>query len=192
MRSEGNRLKAGQILHQFTAQDGTQVILRTLKWEDLDDLLDVINTLIEESAEIEYDTHMTRDAEADWLASTLANFEKDKVLPVVAEVKGKVIASSSISTKGFTCEKHVGNLGILIRSGYRDRGIGTEMMKILMEQARLMNLKVLTLSVFATNKRAIHVYEKVGFKEAGRIRKGIYRKGEYIDRIIMTKDLVED
>jgi len=80
----------------------------------------------------------------------------------------------------------------LIRSGYRDRGIGTEMMKILMEQARLMNLKVLTLSVFATNKRAIHVYEKVGFKEAGRIRKGIYRKGEYIDRIIMTKDLVED
>ncbi len=180
-------MKAGQILHQFTAQDGEKVILRTPKWEDLDDLLDVINSLIEEGAEIEYDTQMTRDAEADWLARTLANLEKDKVLPVVAEVKGKIIASASISTKGFTCTKHVGDLGILIRSGYRDRGVGTEIMKTLMEQARLMKVTILTLSVFATNKRAIHVYEKVGFKEAGRIRKGIYRKGQFIDRIIMTK-----
>ncbi len=61
-----------------------------------------------------------------------------------------------------------------------------------MEQARLMKVTILTLSVFATNKRAIHVYEKVGFKEAGRIRKGIYRKGQFIDRIIMTKELVEE
>lgn len=39
------------------------------------------------------------------------------------------------------------------------------MMKTLIEQGRAMGLKVLTLSAFENNKRAIHVYEKVGFKK---------------------------
>jgi len=63
------------------------------------------------------------------------------------------------------------------------------MMKTLIEQADMMGLKILTLTVFATNKRAIHVYQKVGFKETGRILKGIYRKGKYLDRVIMTKEI---
>lgn len=182
-------MKSGQILHQFTAQDGRKVILRTPKWEDLDDLLEVINSLVEEGAEIEYDTKTTREAEVDWLASTLVKLEKASSLPLVAEVEGRVVASSSLSTSLLSSEKHLGRLGIIIKSGYRDIGIGTEMMKTLSEQAKEMGVKILTLSVFATNTRAFHVYEKVGFKEAGRIRKGIYRKGQYIDRIIMTKEL---
>ena len=108
---------------------------------------------------------------------------------MVAEVEGKVIASSSVTKRRFRCENHVGDLGILIKSGYRDIGIGSEMMKTLIDQARVMRLKILSLTVFATNKRAIHVYEKVGFKETGRIPKGIFRNGKYIDRVMMTKEM---
>jgi len=63
------------------------------------------------------------------------------------------------------------------------------MMKTLIDQARKMGLKILTLTVFATNKIAIHVYKKVGFKEVGRIPKAIYRNEKYIDRIIMVKEI---
>jgi RimJ/RimL family protein N-acetyltransferase len=185
-------LKAGQILHQFTAQDGKKVMLRTPKWEDLDDLLKVSNSLVEEEAEIEYDTQTTRNAEADWLANTLAKLEKDRSLSLMAEVEGKVVASSSLIKSLLSSEKHLGRIGIIIKAGYRNIGIGTEMMKMLIEPAKMRGLKILTLSVFATNKRAFHGYEKVGFKEAGRIRKGIYRKGRYIDRIIMMKELFEE
>ncbi|KYH39487.1 MAG: GCN5-related N-acetyltransferase [Candidatus Bathyarchaeota archaeon B63] len=110
---------------------------------------------------------------------------------MVAEVEGRVIASSSITKRRFSCENHVGDVGIIIKSGYRDLGIGTEIMKTLIDQARRMGLEILTLTVFATNKRAIHVYEKVGFREVGRIPKAIYRNGEYIDRIIMAKELLD-
>jgi len=46
-----------------------------------------------------------------------------------------------------------------------------------------------TLCVFSGNERAIHVYEKVGFRETGRVPKMIYKNGEYKDHIIMTTEI---
>jgi len=61
------------------------------------------------------------------------------------------------------------------------------MMMVLEEQARKIGLKVLELSVFESNKRTIHVYEKVVFKRTGRVPKKHFKVGEYIDEITMTK-----
>ena len=63
------------------------------------------------------------------------------------------------------------------------------MVKALIEQAKTMGLKVITLSAFATNKRAINVYEKLGFVQTGRIPKKFFKDDEYIDEMIMTKVL---
>ena len=182
-------MKSCGILLRFTDREGREVILRTPRWKDLDDLTELINSLVEEHADIEYDTKQTREQEVDWLSRTIARLEKGEAFHMVAEVGGKVIASSSVGKRRFHCENHVGDLGILIKSGYRDAGIGTEMMRTLINQARAMDLRMLVLTVFESNNRAIHVYEKVGFKETGRIPKGIYRNGRYIDRVMMTKDL---
>jgi RimJ/RimL family protein N-acetyltransferase len=179
-------MKAGKVIKSFSAEDGRMVVLRTPKWEDLDDLFELINSLVEEGAEIIRNEKVSREEEIDWLSKTLASLEKDEIFFLVAEVDGKVIASSDIHPlKGF--ERHVGVLGIVIKNGFRDVGIGTEMMKTLVGQASKMGLKVLTLSVFATNKRAIHVYEKVGFVQTGVIPKKHFKDGRYIDEIIMTK-----
>jgi RimJ/RimL family protein N-acetyltransferase len=63
------------------------------------------------------------------------------------------------------------------------------MMKTLVRQAQGMDLKVLTLSTFATNERAIHVYEKVGFLQIGNIPKKFFKDGKYINEVTMTKVL---
>jgi RimJ/RimL family protein N-acetyltransferase len=49
-----------------------------------------------------------------------------------------------------------------------------------------MGLKVLTLSVFESDKRAIHVYESIGFVQTGRVQRKFLREGEYVDEVIMT------
>lgn len=181
-------MKSGKIVKSFKAKDGRKVVLRTPKWEDLDDLLELINSLVEEGAEIIINEKVSREEEIEWLSGTLASLEKDEVFFLVAEVDGKVVASSSIRPlRGF--DKHVGILGIVIKSGVRDVGIGTEMLKTLVEQAYKMGLNVLTLTVFATNKRAIHVYEKVGFAQTGTVPKKHFKDGKYIDEVIMTKVL---
>jgi RimJ/RimL family protein N-acetyltransferase len=181
-------LKTGKIIHQFVAKDGRNVVLRTPKWEDLDDLLEFINSLINESADITMHKKPTRQEEAEWLGRYLTNLDNDRLFALVAEVDGKVVANSELNRKtGYS--EHVGEIGIAIKAGYRDIGIGTEILRTLISNARERGLKVLRLSVFSSNKRAKHVYEKVGFKETGRIPGEIFKDGKYVDEIIMTMEL---
>jgi len=179
-------MKSGKTIRSFNAKDRRKVILRTPKWEDLDDFLELINSLVDERADILRTERVSREEEIDFLSRVLSRLEKDEMFYLIAEVDGKVVAVSEISKRsGY--EKHVGVIGIAIRNGFRDSGIGTEMMKTLLEQAQKMGLKVLTLTAFATNKRAIHVYEKVGFMQTGTIPKKHFKEGKYIDEIILTK-----
>jgi RimJ/RimL family protein N-acetyltransferase len=182
-------MKAGNVYRVHKTKDGRQVTLRAPKWDDLDDFLEFINSLVEEGAEINMDQKQTRESEADWLARELVALEKGEKIYVTGEVGGKVVANSVVTRFSSTCQSHVGLLGIAVKDGYRNIGIGTEMIKVLIEESRKMGLKILILDVYGTNKRARHVYEKVGFKEAGKIPKGIFKDGKYIDSIRMALEL---
>jgi RimJ/RimL family protein N-acetyltransferase len=179
-------VQLGRVFRKFHAKNGQEVILRTPRLEDLDELMKLINSLVDEKAEIGRTEKVTREKEAEWLPKMLANLEKDELFFLVAEVDKGLVASSDIHILSGD-EKHVGVLGIVVKNGFRSLGIGTEMMKILVEQATSLGLKVLTLYVFATNKRAVHVYEKVGFVETGKIPRKHFREGQYIDELVMVK-----
>jgi RimJ/RimL family protein N-acetyltransferase len=181
-------MKAGEIVRTFRARNDQRVVLRMPKWEDLDGLMSLINPLVEEGAEISRSEKVSREEEVDWLSGLLARIEKGKAFLLVAEVNGEVIASSDINQlRGY--EKHVGVIGIVVKRGFRDLGIGTEIMRTLIDQARKMELRVLTLCAFASNKRALHVYEKVGFVQTGLIPKKHFKDGAYIDEVIMANVL---
>jgi RimJ/RimL family protein N-acetyltransferase len=182
-------MKAGRIIRNFSAKDGREVVLRTPTWNDIDDLMALINSLVEERADILIDEKLSRDEEIDWLSKSLARLEKDETFHLVAEVNGKVVGNAEFGRKSSGYERHVGTLGIVIGSGYRDLGIGTAMMKTLIVQARAMGLKLLTLCAYATNERAKHVYQKLGFVETGRIPKKYFKEGKYADEITMAKAL---
>jgi RimJ/RimL family protein N-acetyltransferase len=181
-------MKTGEIIKTFTAKDGRKVILRTPKWEDLDDFLEAINSLVDEGVDILRTQRVSRDEEIDWLSRVLSHMERGEMVYLVAEVDGKVEGLCEMSKRNGR-ESHVGVIGIAIKRGFREASIGTEMMKTLIEHAPLMGVKVLTLTTFATNKRAFHVYEKVGFVETGRIPRKFFKDGNYVDEVILTKVL---
>jgi len=62
-------------------------------------------------------------------------------------------------------------------------------MRVLVEEARRAGLKVLRLTVFDSNMRARHVYEKVGFREVGKMPKALRKGDEYVDEVSMTLEL---
>jgi RimJ/RimL family protein N-acetyltransferase len=180
-------LKVGKILRKFNAKDGKNVILRTPKWKDLDDLLELINSLVDEKAEIYITEKFTREEEAKWLLEVITSLEKDEEFFLTAEVDKKVVALADFQIKKGDKEHRVGAIGIIVKKGYRNLGIGTEILKTILEQAAFFGLRNLTINVFATNKRAIHVYKKVGFIESGIIPNRHFRQGKLIDEIIMKK-----
>ena len=181
-------MKAGKTVRSFCAESGQKVVLRTPRWEDLDCLLGLINSLVDERAEIVVDSKFTREREADWLRGMLEAVEGDEVVYFVAEVDGRVVASCDLH-RGKGSEAHVGSVGVVVKRGFRDLGIGSEMMKTVVGQAARWGLKLLVLSVFASNQRAIRVYERVGFVQTGRVPMKHFRDGKYVDEISMAKVL---
>ena len=179
-------MMAGHVYGAYTVKDGRKVVLRAIRFEDLDDLLDNINSLVEEGADIAVDEKQTRESEIEWLARELAAQENGKQIIVAAEVDGVVIGASSVEKYSLRSEAHKGTLGIAIKSSYRGIGIGTQMIQVLVDESRKAGLKILLLDVFETNKMARHVYEKTGFREIGRVPRGIFRNGRYIDEIRMA------
>jgi len=182
-------MRPGTLLRQFKAKDDTEVKLRAPRWEDLEELLEFINDLVEEEAMIAASQKETHESETDWLARKLTNLEKDKNVAVVAEVDGIVVGNCELTPR-FGRMSHVGSLGISVKDGYRDRGIGQEMMRELERQAPRLGLETIYLEVFSTNERAIHVYRKMGYVETGRIPGCIKYRGGYVGSLIMTKHLV--
>jgi len=151
-------MRTGQIAGKFSVKRVGIVVLRTPRWEDLDDLLELINSVVDEGADIARDEKVSREEEIDWLSRLLTQIERGSTFFLVAEVKGRIIASSDINRqRGF--QKHVGVVGIVIKKDFRELGIGTAMIRVLLEHAKKMSIKILTLTAYASNKRAIHVYE---------------------------------
>lgn len=63
------------------------------------------------------------------------------------------------------------------------------MLETLIEESRKTGLKLLVLDMLSTNARARHVYEKVGFKEAGRVPKMGFTKEGHVNVIRMYLEL---
>jgi RimJ/RimL family protein N-acetyltransferase len=110
---------------------------------------------------------------------------KEGMLYLTARVDGKLVGGASIHPQAEK-HRHVASYGIFIGGNYRNLGLGTLLTKEFVEIARKQELEILQLSVYANNERAFHVYEKCGFREAGRLTKGIkFLEGTYTDEILM-------
>lgn len=181
-------LRPGKICKEAVLRDGRKTILRAPDWRDLDDNIAFINQLVEERAEIVRVEKVSRGEEADWLGARLADIETGKMIALVGEVGGRVVGSSEVAARPWE-QSHVGGLGIALLKEYRGIGLGTTLMKAMLQLAKQAGLKIVILDHFATNSVARRLYEKVGFVEVGRIPKGIFRDGKYIDLVRMAIEL---
>lgn len=67
------------------------------------------------------------------------------------------------------------------------RGIGSAAVRSVVELGfRELNLHRIHLSVLAENGRAIRCYEKVGFREEGRLREAVFKAGRRHDVLLMA------
>jgi ribosomal protein S18 acetylase RimI-like enzyme len=162
--------------------DHRKATLDWLKKEDLPEAVETLNSVIKEGKYLFLNDEITdMKMELQWFEHAM----KEGMCYLVARVEDKVAAGASMHPQ---TEKHahIGSYGIFIHKDYRDVGLGTMLTKELIETARKRGLEILELSVYATNERAQHVYEKCGFKEIGRLTGGIkYPDGTYTDEILM-------
>ena len=84
--------------------------------------------------------------------------------------------------------RHSASIGIMVHKDFQDKGVGTALMKTIVDLADnwLMLVRV-ELGVFVDNQRAIHLYEKFGFNKEGIKKMAAIRNGKYVDEILMAR-----
>ena len=157
-----------------------------LKEQDLPDVVKALNSVIRERKYLFLNNEITdMEEERRWFAQS----KKEGVLYLVARVDKRVVGGASMHPQKHK-RAHVAEYGIFICKGYRNQGLGTELTKTFIEIAKKQGIEILQLSVYATNKRALNVYKKCGYKECGRFKNDIkFSDGKYTDRILMELHL---
>ena len=111
-------------------------------------------------------SHKTRtytyEQELNWVKSKLE--ENALCFSMLEKTTGEYIGNIEI----MEIKDNIGELGISITAAKQDKHYGTESIKALLKYAYgELNLYGMELNVYATNPRAIHCYEKVGFIKDG-------------------------
>jgi RimJ/RimL family protein N-acetyltransferase len=69
---------------------------------------------------------------------------------------------------------------------YTSKGFGTEALRLIINYMfNTLNLRRISINVYAFNERAIATYEKLGFKLEGTLREDLYFEGKYYDNHLM-------
>lgn len=106
---------------------------------------------------------------------------------LVAERNGEILGAMDLQGMRHPQCTHVGYVGISVRRDLRGQGVGSALFNALFERAKHIGITHLELEVFASNPRAIAMYERLGFQVNGS-RPGIVRLGdEFIDVMLMSR-----
>ncbi len=163
-----------------------KIEIRTPKMSDLDSLLAMINSLVEEKAMLTVQNKITRKEEKKYLKGII----KDKnSLHLFLIINNEVMGSARIAI-GNNTGSHVGELGISLRKEARGIGLGKKLLKeIIRASIKKFKPKIITLHVYTKNKIARNLYKKMGFQKIGAIKGGTQYFGEYEDVVMMAKYL---
>lgn len=105
---------------------------------------------------------------------------------VACDSEGRMIGNMNL-TPGRRGFRHTVSLGISVATEWRNRGVGTALMKQGLDWCEANPLiKRLELEVFGDNDRALHVYEKLGFEREGVRREAFLKEGRFRDSIMMA------
>ncbi|CAA9468345.1 MAG: Acetyltransferase [uncultured Rubrobacteraceae bacterium] len=108
---------------------------------------------------------------------------------LVACAEGEVVGSLTLQTSPTRPRiRHVGSIGMAVRDDWQGKGVGTELMRAVLDLAENWpNLTRVELEVYADNAAGIVLYEKLGFEREGTHLRYAFRDGEYVDAYSMAR-----
>lgn len=168
--------------------DGINIYLRIARESDLDDYFTYLQD--PELRLTGTQREFTYDEIATWIRK-ISVINSDRIdflifLKKSNELLGEVVLNEIDSIN------RCANIRIGIQgTQHRGKGYGTEaIIQMLRYGFNTINLHRIDLTVFTFNLRAIHVYEKIGFKREGLHRDTLYLDGKFHDMITMA--ILED
>jgi L-amino acid N-acyltransferase YncA len=143
-----------------TLQDGARLLLRPLVPADVDELSDLYAAV--QSEDILWLHHKYTDL--DVISSWSEGLDYSQVLPLLAVLDHRIVGDATLLRRSGPYQ-HIADVSVFLARDYRSRGLGTEMLKTLIELARRAGLHWLYAEIFASQPKVIRAFESVGFEQ---------------------------
>ncbi len=166
---------------QVALRDGRRLTIRPATIEDAPSLMRNVNLVSAEDIYIMFDGTEDLEGERKWLAA----FDRVRNVLFVATDRAEVVGAADCHGGSFKKDFHVGGIGIAIRDGFREVGLGRILMLRVLEWMKARGFEKAELAVFATNTRAQRLYENLGFRVEGVKQHHIRIRGAYVDEVLM-------
>ena len=163
---------------------GKRIILRPLLKRDIPQLLQWINDT-EITQYLMAHLPITEAQEEKWFESLSTRSDTDVVFAITT-LDGKLIGNMGI--RAINWKDRTASTGALIGDkDYWGKGYGTEAKMLILNYAfNTLNLRKITSSVLAFNKRSHAYLKKCGYAEEGTRKRQFFVRGRYVDEILLA------
>lgn len=161
----------------------SEIIIRPLKLSDIN----FVMTWVNDPEVVKHFQHFrekfTEKEEISFLKKILKS-ENDFVFSVFLKKSGEYIGQGAVNQ--ISWENKLGRLSLMIKKKHWGKGYAQRTIALLLSFAfNKLKLNKIWLMAYATNKKAVHIYEKLGFKKEGFLREEYFWRGKHHDIVRM-------
>ncbi|HEO8419392.1 GNAT family N-acetyltransferase [Niallia sp. FSL W8-0635] len=153
-------------------------MIREMKETDLGEVLEIYNdAILHTTAVYDYRAHSLEDRKV-WF-----NQKTEGGYPLfVFEEDGKVLGFATYGPfRAWPAYKYSIEHSVYVHKEARKKGIGTKLLKVLIERAEEESYATLIAGIDSTNQGSIFIHEKLGFTYSGTIKKAGYKFEKWLD-----------
>ncbi|HLH90784.1 MAG TPA: GNAT family N-acetyltransferase [Xanthobacteraceae bacterium] len=161
------------------------MLIRDAAEDDLPGILAIYNHVIAHTTAVYTETPAPLEDRRAWL-----NARRDARLPVLVADDGGVIGFASFGDfRPWPGYARSVEHSVHVREDARGRGVGSALMRRLIEEAQARDKHVMIGGIDAANTASIALHRKLGFFDAGVLREVAQKFGRSLDLLFMQKML---
>ena len=172
---------------EVTLKDGASLTLRPMTRDDQYAIYSFFISLPEENRRWLGNDVTDRKLLEKWVR----NLNYDRVLPILAEYDGRVVANATLHFHTFGWGRHIAEVRVTITPEFQGRGLGALLLEELSHLAAGHKVKKLLARIVTTQGPVIKAFEKAGFGLVTKLKnyvKDVHQK-TYADIALLVKKL---
>jgi len=143
--------------------DGAQVRLRPLVSRDEPELVQLFINIPYEDLRNLHDNVSDPVIVRRWCR----NINYDRVLPIVAELEGKIVADATLKRCAAGPTRRVGRFRAYVHPEYRRRGLGAVLLREILDLARAVGMTQLAVELYQGQREMRKMFLRYGFHDEG-------------------------
>lgn len=169
-------------------EEGVQVMVRPMTADDRDALVSFFQRIPKKELRFLKEDVTKPEVIDGWVE----HLDYDRVLPLVVEVDGRIIADATLHRRREGWRRHLGGLRIVVDPAFREKALASRLIDELVDVATDEGLDRVYAEIPTDAAAAMEVFEERGFTKVAVFERNIIDlDGNYHDLAVMHLDLVD-